>query len=128
MQVLIIDDDPDDLIIFDHIVTMVLGHQVTRATDGVEGVRLASEKPFDLIILDIDLPGLDGLQVARTVRGMPMHLTTPIVFVTAYQPPEADLAGTGYNLLLQKPIFVASLKRAITALLDRPNQPASTRS
>lgn len=128
MQVLIVDDDPDDLIIFDHIITMLMEHQVTRASDGLEAVRLANETAFDMVVLDLDLPGLHGTEVARALRGMEKHRSTPIVFVTAYRPPDEELAGTGYSLLLQKPIFVASLKRAISGLLDTSSLTPSTQS
>lgn len=121
MQVLIVDDDPDDLIIFDHILSMMMNYTVTRSSNGLEAVRLASEKHFDLIILDLDLPGLHGIEVARTLRAKEPYRTTPIVFVTAYRPPEQDLAGSEYNLLLQKPIFVASLMEAVSSLLSGPS-------
>lgn len=82
------------------------GWQVTHAEDGPGGLRLAAETAPALILLDIQLPGMDGYQVARALRAMPAMAAVPIVAVTSYAMPgdrEACLAAgcTGY---IEKPI------------------------
>jgi CheY-like chemotaxis protein len=121
MKVLIVDDNPDDLIIFDHMLTMLMQYEVTRISNGLHAVELATRHSYDLFILDLDLPGLHGVEVARTLRGMEAYATTPIIFVTAYRPPNEELRGTQYNLLLQKPIFVGPMTRAIKELMETAN-------
>lgn len=118
MKVLIVDDNPDDLTIFDHMLSMLMQYEVTRVSDGLQAVELARQTPYDLLILDLDLPGLHGVEVARTLRDMDAYAKTPIVFVTAYRPPNEELQGTQYNLLLQKPIFVGPMTRAIKELME----------
>lgn len=122
MRVLIVDDNPDDLTIFDHMLTMLMQYEATRVSNGLEAVELATRNKYDLFILDLDLPGLHGVEVARTLRGMEAYSKTPIIFVTAYRPPNEELQGTQYNLLLQKPIFVGPMQRAIKELMEKANQ------
>jgi CheY-like chemotaxis protein len=92
---------------------------VTRVGNGLHAVELAIRNQYDLFILDMDLPGLHGIEVARTLRGMEAYAKTPIIFVTAYRPPNEELKGTDYNLLLQKPIFVGPMTRAIKELMEK---------
>ena len=66
-RVLVVEDDP-------HIRELVLLHlgleglQTIAAADGTEGLRIARSQPFDLIVLDVMLPGLDGITVCRAIR------------------------------------------------------------
>jgi len=60
------------------------GYQVIQALDGPSGIAMAVEKRPDLILLDIQLPGMDGHAVARNLRANPLFERTPIVAVTSY--------------------------------------------
>ncbi len=60
------------------------GHSVVRARDGLEGIELANGSFFDLILLDIQLPVMDGYAVARILRKSPNTAGTPIVALTSY--------------------------------------------
>jgi two-component system, cell cycle response regulator DivK len=82
------------------------GHTVVHAPDGQTGIELAAAEPFDLILLDIQLPKMDGHAVARAMRASPALSQVPIVAVTSYAMAgdrEKALASgcTGY---LEKPI------------------------
>ncbi len=93
------------------------GHEVQAADDGPAGLeRAAAERP-DIILLDIQLPGMDGYAVARALRQMPGLAGVPIVAVTSYAMPgdrEKALAA-GCSGYLEKPIdpdtFVADIER-----------------
>ncbi len=96
------------------------GFVVVQATTGKEGIRLANEKKPHAILLDIQLPELDGYQVAREIRKCPLLRDTPIIAVTSYAMPgdkERILAAgaTGY---IEKPInpdtFVMQLIEYLT--------------
>jgi CheY-like chemotaxis protein len=93
------------------------GYRVSEAEDGTTGVERAERDRPDLILLDIQLPGMDGHAVARALREKPALAATPIVAVTSYAMPgdreKALAAGcTGY---IEKPInpetFVAEIER-----------------
>ncbi len=60
------------------------GYEVTTADDGPSGIALARETPPDVILLDIQLPGMDGYAVARALRREPGLQRTPIIAVTSY--------------------------------------------
>lgn len=82
------------------------GFQVTEAQDGREGIRLAATIQPDLILLDIQLPGMDGYAVARELRSKPETAQIPIVMVTSYamvgdRRKGLDAGGNGY---MEKPI------------------------
>ncbi len=93
------------------------GHRVIHAADGPTGIDLASRERYDMILLDIQLPGMSGYDVARVLRSRPALAHVPIVAVTSYamvgDRETAILAGCdGY---LEKPIdpetFVADVMR-----------------
>ena len=88
-KVLIIEDDPDTV----RLVELYLardGHKVLAATDGLEGLRLAREAKPDLIVLDLMLPGMDGMEICRTLREESM---VPIVMLTARVEEKDRLVG-----------------------------------
>ncbi|WP_028313325.1 response regulator [Desulfatibacillum aliphaticivorans] len=104
-KVLIIEDNEQNL----YLITYLLensGYEVTPARDGAQGCAMAEVVQPDVILLDIQLPGMDGYAVARALRKKPLVKETPIVAVTSYAMPgdkeKALSAGcTGY---IEKPI------------------------
>jgi CheY-like chemotaxis protein len=104
-KILYIEDNEQNL----YLVTFILekhGYEVCSATDGQEGIDLAARVKPDLILLDIQLPRMDGYAVARQLRSNPELEKTPIVAVTSYamagDRDKALAAGcTGY---IEKPI------------------------
>ncbi len=91
------------------------GFAVVAAVDGPDGIAKAQQVQPDLILLDIQLPGMDGYAVARALRGIPSLLDTPIVAVTSYAmvgDREKSLEA-GCNGYIEKPIdpetFVAEI-------------------
>ena len=93
------------------------GFTVTHAPNGPAGIERATRKRFDLILLDIQLPGMDGHAVACALRADPALATVPIVAVTSYaMAGDRDKAlASGCNGYIEKPIdpdtFVAEISR-----------------
>jgi CheY-like chemotaxis protein len=93
------------------------GFSVTHAPDGRTGIELATRKRFDLILLDIQLPGLDGHAVARALRGNPALAHVPVVAVTSYAMAgdREKILAAGCDGYMEKPInpetFVADIAR-----------------
>ncbi|HPO12464.1 MAG TPA: response regulator [Candidatus Hydrogenedentes bacterium] len=114
--VLVIEDNEQNL----YLVTFMLeksGYEVVPARDGQEGIELAGRITPILILLDIQLPGMDGYQVARALRSNPALDQVPIVAVTSYAmvgDRERALAA-GCSGYIEKPInpetFVADVER-----------------
>jgi two-component system cell cycle response regulator DivK len=99
------------------------GYQVVSATDGPSGIALARTLTPDLILLDIQLPGMDGHAVARALRQEEAFRTTPIIAVTSYAmvgDREKCLAA-GCNGYIEKPINPETFVREIEAHLPSPS-------
>ena len=92
---------------------------LSTCTDGGEGLNLALSKPFDLIILDINLPTTDGLEICRTVRAN--QITTPIIMLTARADEIDKVVGleVGADDYLTKPFSIREFMARIKALLRR---------
>src|SRR3989344_832076 len=93
--------------------------------DGEEGYDLASEGKYDCIILDLMLPGMDGMNICRKLRENNVH--TPILILTARGELEDKVLGlnTGADDYLVKPFAFSELLARIKALLRRPKQAMS---
>lgn len=123
-SILIVDDDPEIRQVLRIGLTQA-GFETQEAGDGNEGLAKASSGRFDLVILDIGLPGLDGLAVCRALR---QTHATPVLFLTA-RDDEIDrilgfeLAGDDY---VTKPFSPRELAARVKAILKRTGGPAPT--
>ncbi len=89
-----------------------LGLQIEEAAGGADGVQAAMTKPFDLILMDVRMPGVDGLEATRLIRAVSaLNRRTPILALTADVQPEnaAACRGAGMDDVLAKPIVPAQL-------------------
>ena len=94
------------------------GYGVIAAADGFLALELAQESPPDLILMDIQLPGMDGFETIRRLRGLPGLVSTPIIAITALAmsgDPERCLAA-GANGYLSKPLHLPLLREMIIQL------------
>lgn len=119
MHVLIIEDNPDIAanlgdFLEDH------GHTVDFAGDGVTGLHLAVVNDFDAIVLDLQLPGMDGLDVCRKLRDE-ANKDTPVLMLTARDRLEDKLAGfdTGADDYLVKPFALQEVEARLDVLSRR---------
>jgi DNA-binding response OmpR family regulator len=96
------------------------GHVVDVAMDGVTGLHLAVSEPHDVIVLDLMLPGLDGLTLCRRLR-QDAHSTTPVLMLTARASLDDKVAGFGEGAddYLIKPFELRELELRLAALVRR---------
>ena len=116
-RILVVDDDAKTV----ELVKLYLnrdGYKVLTAYDGIEALRLARESRPDLIVLDLMLPGLDGLQVCRTLRG---ESDVPIIMLTARTAEQDRLIGLdlGADDYVTKPFSPKELAARVRAVLRR---------
>jgi CheY-like chemotaxis protein/HPt (histidine-containing phosphotransfer) domain-containing protein/anti-sigma regulatory factor (Ser/Thr protein kinase) len=98
---------------------------VDLAKDGAEAVECARARPYDLILMDIQMPKLDGLEATRAIRQLPGHERTPILAVTAniFVEDREQCFQAGMNGHLTKPLTRASLARALGRWLAESLEP-----
>lgn len=119
-EVLIVDDEESILFILDRILS-ISGYRVTKASDGDEAVEAANTKKFDLILLDLRMPKMDGIDVSSAIRNNGLSRQTPIIIVSAHSDPknvdEAFMAGA--NDFIDKPfdteIILLKAKKWVSA-------------
>lgn len=117
-RILLIEDDPDiaELVRL-HLAD--LGCELDHLADGREGLRLAERDRHDLVILDLMLPGLDGLEICKRLRARPRY--TPILMLTAKSSEVDRVLGLelGADDYLAKPFSVLELMARVKAILRR---------
>jgi DNA-binding response OmpR family regulator len=119
MRILIIEDDRSIATnVYDFLAAR--GHVVDAAADGVTGLHLAVTQPFDAIVLDIGLPGMDGMRLCQKLREE-AHVDTPVLMLTARDTLQDKLKGfeTGADDYLVKPFALKELEARLTALHKR---------
>ncbi|MGD1845641.1 MAG: response regulator transcription factor [Salibacteraceae bacterium] len=121
MEILIIEDEPSLANLVKKSLEEV-GFNVTAAYDGITGLRMAQQQPFDLILLDLILPGLNGLEVCQQLRKNG-DSNTPILMLTALRSPEDIVTGldAGADDYLGKPFEISELLARCRAMLRRKN-------
>ena len=99
----------------------IYDYQVMTASSGIEGLQLARRHRPDLFILDIMMPGVDGYQVCRQIRGDPLLQDAPVLFLTAKAKDEDKIEGfrAGGDDYLVKPFNMQELELRVKAILRR---------
>ena len=95
------------------------GYDVRVARTGEDGISLAASEPPDLVLMDLQLPGIDGMEALRRLRGSPQTADIPVVAVTAQamkQDRERALAA-GFNGYIEKPISVRAFPDQVRGFL-----------
>ena len=115
--VLLVEDIPAN-----HLVTATMlrreGHRVDVAESGFEAIRLVTLRPYDLVFMDLLMPGMNGFEAAKRIRQLPGHVAnTPIVALTANTAPEdrARCVAAGMNDMVGKPVRSVEL----LSIIDR---------
>ncbi|HZK79548.1 MAG TPA: response regulator transcription factor [Humisphaera sp.] len=127
--ILVIDDQKD----FRELIRRTLeqnGFEVILASDGVSGLRIAEEHRPDLLVLDLTMPDIDGLEVCRRLRENPRHRHLPILVTSARASAPERVLGlkTGADDYLIKPFVPEELVARVNALLRRSQIPADARA
>ena len=119
MSTILIVEDNDKNMKLARDVLNAKGFQTLEAVTGEEGVKLALEKKPDLVLMDIQLPGINGIEAFRQIRGNAGTQSIPVVALTASVTPtdRSAITAAGFDAFLGKPInlkeFLETVKRMV---------------
>jgi CheY-like chemotaxis protein len=118
-RILVVEDNPLNLKLVRDVLDAA-GYDVVSAMSGEEGLRVAAEQAPDLVLMDLQLPGIDGTETLLRLRQGGLAPGAPIVAVTAFAMAEdhAQAARAGFDAYVEKPISVRSLVLQVRQLLD----------
>ncbi len=124
-RVLVVDDDQEVARSIE--ATLRRNYQVTVVHSGIQAIKQARKHTPNLIVLDVVMPGMDGLETCRELRNDPALASIPILFLTALGRPEDRIAGfrAGADDYLTKPFNLEELQLRIKAILRRTAQPVA---
>jgi DNA-binding response OmpR family regulator len=119
-RILIIDDDPDAVELVSYSLQLK-GYEISTAHNGVDGLAFAREKAPDLVILDVMLPGTDGIEICQTLRSDPSTTRLPILMLSARaRQKDVELGQrAGADLYITKPIALERLAAWVETFVSR---------
>jgi two-component system, cell cycle response regulator DivK len=117
-RILVVEDNPLNLKLVRDVL-QVAGYEVLEARSGEEGLEVARAAVPDLVLMDLQLPGIDGVEALRRLRGDPAIADVPVVAVTAFAMAEdrTRAYAEGFDGYLAKPISVRSLPTQVAGFL-----------
>ena len=122
-NILYVEDNPDNMMLVQRALE-ARGYRLLKAINGLSGVEMAEQEEVDLILLDINLPDIDGYEVARRLRGSAKGslLHTPIIAITANAlKGDAEKAlDAGCDVYMSKPINIRELWARVEAFVPMP--------
>ncbi len=120
-KILIVDDDLNILFLFAEMLKME-GYDVVTASTGTKALQLVFQSDFDLLILDIKMPGIHGLEILRRIRESGNN--TPIIICSAFEGMKDDFIIKSYNIsdFLAKPIDLKSLSDSVKRTLEEDDK------
>lgn len=123
-NIFVVEDEEDILDLIRHHLAKE-GYAVATATNGLEAVKAITRKPPDLVLLDLMLPGLDGLEVCRQLKRDPKTAEIPVLMVTAKDEESDVVAGLelGADDYIVKPFRMKELVARVRTALRRKRQP-----
>jgi two-component system, cell cycle response regulator DivK len=117
-RILVVDDQEDNRRILRDLLT-ASGFEVIEGKTGEEGVALAEERAPDLILMDIQLPGIDGYEATRQIKAKPALAVTPLIVVTSYALSGDDVKAfaAGADAYVSKPFSPRALLAKVREFL-----------
>ena len=117
-RILVVDDDEKSR----RLASDVLAHQgytVSRAASGEEALAVAQTQVFDLALLDIQLPGISGIDTFKALRVLPGWAEVPVIAMTASVMPDerSSLMAEGFDGFMAKPLAIKDLVQRVAAAL-----------
>jgi len=123
MNILYIEDNPDNMLLVKRVMESA-GHSLYQAEDGIKGIAIAEKEDIHLILLDINLPDMDGYEVAQKLRHSTKSALAhiPIIAITANAlKGDAERAlSAGCDVYMSKPINIHELRARVEGFMPHP--------
>jgi len=121
-RILVVDDD-ENILSLERTILEQKGFDVTAAAGGAEALKLLAGQVFDLVLLDVMMPEIDGFTVCRKIKEDPRLKDVPVIFLTAKGGGEALAEGfeSGAVMYINKPFTANKLLTIVNTMLDTPN-------
>jgi CheY-like chemotaxis protein len=118
-RLLYVEDNPSNVELFTGVMALREGYRVEVATDGLQGLAMAKSNLPDLAVIDINLPGIDGIELCRRLKSDPATLHIPLIALSANAMPSdvARAQRAGFDVYLTKPLNVVQLFSEIDRML-----------
>src|SRR5437762_6746342 len=120
VSILIVDDRPDKMLAHETVLAD-LNQNLVRATSGKEALRCLLKQDFAVILLDVNMPGMDGFETAALIRQRPRSETTPIIFISAVNDTDTHVSR-GYSIgavdYILTPVVPEILRAKIAVFVD----------
>jgi len=117
--VLIVEDDPLSMKVASAIIA-AQGYHVLQAMDGARGFELARREHPDLIITDVQMPGISGLEVSRHLKADEATRNIPIIVTTSYLLDEKEIRASGCDGFMAKPINMPEFLELMETMMQVP--------
>jgi CheY-like chemotaxis protein len=123
-RILVVEDNERNLKLIRDVLQFA-GYEIVEATSGEQGVALAQDCEPDLVLMDLQLPQMDGTEALRLLRESPRTRDVPVVAVTAFAMREdrERAFGAGFDGYLQKPISIRALPEQVRSFLAGKGSP-----
>jgi DNA-binding response OmpR family regulator len=118
-RILVVDDD-ENILNLERTILEQKGFTVTTAAGGPAALELVARESFDLILLDVMMPDVDGFTVCRTIKQDPRHKDVPVIFLTAKGGGDALAEGfeSGAVMYINKPFTANKLLTIVNTMLE----------
>ncbi len=119
-RILVIDDDEPFRYFVKEVLQTFSGFELKEATDGMKGALLVGTWDPDLVIVDLKMPNMNGIEFCKMLKKNENTSDTSIIIASAYLSPEAkeEIAQIGVDIVLEKPVRLASLVAAVSKCTD----------
>jgi two-component system cell cycle response regulator DivK len=123
-RILVVEDNERNLKLIRDVLQFA-GYEIVEASSGEQGVALAQDCEPDLVLMDLQLPQMDGMEALRLLRTSPRTRDVPVVAVTAFAMREdrERAFGAGFDGYLEKPISIRALPEQVRGFLDGKGSP-----
>jgi CheY-like chemotaxis protein len=120
-KILLVDDSATSRLLHRTLISQKTGHEVACAKDGPEALKLMAKETPALVVMDVMMPAMDGLEVCRKIRADERTRAVPVIFLTFKTDPESVRLGfeSGCNEYLKKPVEESQLLQAVNRYLSR---------